>query len=123
MNAHAAAAAPAPAEARGHSGWKTYTAIALILFALTALEVVTYSIHDGSIKGAIASFVDPNFILLLVLLSAAKFALVAAFYMHLKNDSRIFSGAFVFPIIIAVVVIVALFTLFTYNRGLQHLVS
>ena len=117
MNAHAAA----PTEAHGHSGWKTYTAIALILFALTALEVVTYEVHDGSITGAIASFVDPIFILLLVALSAAKFVLVAAFYMHLKNDSRIFSGAFVFPLIIAVVVIVALFTLFTYNRALQHI--
>jgi hypothetical protein len=119
MNAHAAA----PAGDAAHPGWKMYTGIALILFALTALEVVTYSIHDGSIKTSLASFVDPIFILLLVVLSAAKFALVAMFYMHLKNDSRLFSGVFVFPIIIACVVIIALFALFTYNRGLQHLVS
>lgn len=118
MNAHASTDA-APAEA--HSGWKTYTTIALILFVLTALEVITYSIHDGSIKTALASFVDPIFVLLLVVLSAAKFALVAAFYMHLKNDSPLFSGAFVFPIMIAIVIILALFTLFTYNRGLQHI--
>lgn len=118
MNATAAAA---PAEDHGHSGWKTYTTIALILFALTALEVITYSIHDGSMKTALASFVDPIFVLLLVVFSAAKFALVAAFYMHLKNDSPIFSGAFVFPIMIAIVIILALFTLFTYNRGLQHI--
>ena len=31
------------------------------------------------------------------LLSAAKFALVAMFYMHLKQDSRLFTGVFVFP--------------------------
>ena len=117
MNAHA----QAHAEGHDHPGWKTYTAIALILFALTALEVLTYEVHDGTITGAIASFVDPIFVLLLVVLSALKFALVAAFYMHLKNDSPLFSGAFVFPILIAVVVILALFTLFTYNRGLQHI--
>ncbi|HSC58244.1 MAG TPA: cytochrome C oxidase subunit IV family protein [Gemmatimonadales bacterium] len=118
MNAHADAA---PAETHDHPGWKTYTTIALILFVLTALEVVTYSIHDGSIKTSLASFVDPIFVLLLVVLSAAKFALVAAFYMHLKNDSPLFSGAFVFPILVAVVIILALFGLFTYNRGLQHI--
>lgn len=117
MNAHA----QAHTDGHDHPGWKTYTAIALILFALTALEVLTYEVHDGTITGAIASFVDPIFVLLLVVLSALKFALVAAFYMHLKNDSPLFSGAFVFPILIAVVVILALFTLFTYNRGLQHI--
>ena len=119
MNAPAAA----HADEHAHPGWKTYTAIALILFALTALEVLTYEVHDGHIGGAIASFVDPIFILLLVVLSAAKFALVAAFYMHLKNDSTLFSGVFVFPLIIALVVILALFTLFTYNRALLHLLG
>ena len=119
MNAHAAA--HAAAEGHDHPGWKTYTTIALVLFLLTALEVVTFEIHDGSIRGAIASFVDPIFVLLLVVLSAAKFALVAMFYMHLKNDSPLFSGAFVFPIMIALVIILALFALFTYNRGLQHI--
>lgn len=118
MNAHAAAV---PAEGHDHPGWKAYTVVALLLFVLTALEVVTYEVHDGHITGAIASFVDPIFIGLLVVLSAAKFALVAAFYMHLKNDSPIFRGAFVFPLIIAVVLIVALFALFTYNRELTHL--
>lgn len=120
MNAHAAAPA---AEGHSHPGWKMYTAIAVILFVLTALEVVTYEVHDGHIGGAIASLVDPIFIGILVVLSAAKFALVAAFYMHLKNDSRLFSGVFVFPIIIAVVIVVALFALFTYNRELLHLLT
>ena len=45
------------------------------------------------------------------LLSAVKFALVAMFYMHLKQDHRLFSGVFVFPLIIATVIILALIAL------------
>ena len=48
---------------------------------------------------------------LLLLLSAAKFALVAMFYMHLKQDHRLFTGVFVFPLIIATVIILALIVL------------
>ena len=50
---------------------------------------------------------------------AAKFALVAMFYMHLKQDHKLFSGVFVFPIIIAAAVILSLLVLFSYMRGLQ----
>ena len=56
---------------------------------------------------------------ILIILSAAKFALVAMFYMHLKQDSRIFSGLFVFPLIIAAVMIGALLLLFAYLRMLH----
>ena len=47
--------------------------------------------------------------------AAAKFALVAMYYMHLKQDSRLFTGVFVFPLIIAVVIIVALILLEAYH--------
>ena len=49
------------------------------------------------------------------MLSAIKFALVAMYYMHLKNDSKLFSGVFVFPLIIAAVVILALIALQAYH--------
>ena len=52
---------------------------------------------------------------LLLLLSAAKFALVAMFYMHLKQDSKLFSGVFVFPLIIAAFIIIALLVLHLYT--------
>ena len=42
-------------------------------------------------------------------------ALVAAFYMHLKNDSKVFTSVFVFPIIIAAIVIVSLVILMAYH--------
>jgi heme/copper-type cytochrome/quinol oxidase subunit 4 len=54
---------------------------------------------------------------LLLLLSAAKFALVAMFYMHLKQDHKLFSGVFVFPLIIAAFIIVALIILQAYHFG------
>jgi heme/copper-type cytochrome/quinol oxidase subunit 4 len=44
-----------------------------------------------------------------------KFALVAMYYMHLKNDSKLFSGVFVFPLIIAAVVILAMVALMAYH--------
>jgi heme/copper-type cytochrome/quinol oxidase subunit 4 len=52
---------------------------------------------------------------MLLLLSAAKFALVAMFYMHLKQDSKLFSGIFVFPLIIATVIILSLMVLTAYH--------
>ncbi len=39
------------------------------------------------------------------------------FYMHLKQDSKLFSTVFVFPIIIAAVVILALLALLTYHHA------
>ena len=77
---------------------------------LTALEVALYEITYGSSAG-VAGDLTSLFVPILLLLSAAKFALVAAFYMHLKQDSRLLSGLFVFPLIIATVVIVSLMVL------------
>ena len=37
------------------------------------------------------------------------------FYMHLKQDSKLFTGVFVFPLMIATVVIVALIVLAAYE--------
>ena len=55
------------------------------------------------------------FIPLLLALSAVKFALVAMFYMHLKQDHRLFTGVFVFPLIIATIVILAMVVLMAYH--------
>jgi heme/copper-type cytochrome/quinol oxidase subunit 4 len=40
---------------------------------------------------------------------------VAMFYMHLKQDHRLFTGVFVFPLIIATVIILALIVLEAYH--------
>ena len=73
--------------------------------------------HRG---GALGAFLKPIVVPVLLLLSAGKFALVAMYYMHLKQDSKLFSGLFVFPLIIATVVIVSLIALFVYHYTYQR---
>jgi cytochrome c oxidase subunit IV len=86
-----------------------------VLFVLTALEVGLYEFTYGEHAGAAGAAIQPFFVPLLLLLSAAKFALVAMFYMHLKQDSRLFSGVFIFPLIIATVLILGLVVLEAYH--------
>jgi caa(3)-type oxidase subunit IV len=93
----------------------TYVKIGIVLFVLTALEVGLYEFTYGEHAGATGHALQPFFVPLLLALSAAKFALVAMYYMHLKHDSRLFTGVFVFPLIIAVVIIVALILLEAYH--------
>ncbi|MEO6068855.1 MAG: cytochrome C oxidase subunit IV family protein [Gemmatimonadales bacterium] len=104
-------------EGHSHPGWQMYVTIAIILFALTAMEVGAYEVAERGISGAFGTFVSQMVVEILLVLSAAKFALVAMFYMHLKQDSKVFSGLFVFPILIAAVIILALLALFVYNRS------
>ncbi len=60
----------------------------------------------------------PVIVAVLLVLSAAKFTLVGMFYMHLKQDSALFSGLLVFPIFVAVALIGALIVLFSYMSSL-----
>ena len=111
MDAHAAHAPDEPA----HPSPGLYAKVGLVLFVLTALEVGLYEITYGEHAGPSAAAIQPFFIPLLLLMSAGKFALVAMFYMHLKQDNRLFTGLFVFPLIIATVVILALIVLMAYH--------
>jgi cytochrome c oxidase subunit 4 len=100
-------------EAHDHPGPATYIKIAVVLFALTALEVLVYEIGHGGALTALRSTVEPIVVPILIVLSAAKFALVAMFYMHLKSDGKLLSGIFVFPIFIAIALALALIGLFS----------
>ena len=106
-----------PAEEHAHPTPGTYAKIGLVLFVLTALEVGLYEITFGESAGGFGRQIEPFFIPLLLLLSAVKFALVAMYYMHLKQDSKLFSGVFVFPLIIATVVILSLMILMAYHMA------
>lgn len=101
-----------------HPGPGLYIKIGVVLFALTALEVAAYEVAHR--PGALGTFLEPILVPVLLLLSAGKFALVAMYYMHLKQDSKLFSGLFVFPLIIAAVVIVSLIALFIYHYSFQR---
>ncbi|MEO8637084.1 MAG: cytochrome C oxidase subunit IV family protein [Gemmatimonadales bacterium] len=97
-----------------HPTWQTYTKIALVLFALTALEVWAYTIVDHHSPASVAAALEPVIVPVLLILSAIKFALVAMFYMHLKSDGKLLTGIFGFSLGLAAVIIVALILIFGY---------
>ncbi|MEO5800894.1 MAG: cytochrome C oxidase subunit IV family protein [Gemmatimonadales bacterium] len=108
-------------EEHAHTSASKYIQIAVVLFALTALEVLLYEACFGHLKESmpgLSSSLGPYFVQLLLILSAFKFWLVAMFYMHLKFDMKVLSWVFGFSLLIAAVVILALLALFTYNRTL-----
>ena len=78
-----------------------YILIALILAALTALEVMLYYIDIG-----------PLFVPTLLLLMAAKFLLVVLFFMHVKFDAPIFGRLFWTGLGLAVAVYLAALAMF-----------
>ena len=85
-----------------HPGAKQYVAIAVVLLVLTVIEVAIFYVPE--LKGVLV----PT----LLTLSALKFGLVAAFYMHLKFDHRLFRVVFTGSLVIAMCTIVALMFLF-----------
>jgi caa(3)-type oxidase subunit IV len=115
MDAHVTAAATHQEHA--HPRAAVYAKVGLVLFVLTALEVGLYEITYGEHAGQLSSAIKPFFVPMLLLLSAAKFALVGMFYMHLKQDSKLFTGIFVFPLIIATIIIVSLMILMAYHMA------
>lgn len=76
---------------KAHPSDGEYIKIALILAAITAAEVASYYFNFSS--GVLLALLLPMMVL--------KFALVALFFMHLRFDSKVFTGAFVFGIILA----------------------
>lgn len=84
--------APKPAAQRdagaphgAHPSEAEYVKVGLTLAAITMVEVTIYYF----------SIPRELFVMILIALSAAKFAIVVMWFMHLKFDSRIFTTAFV----------------------------
>jgi cytochrome c oxidase subunit 4 len=86
----------------GHPTPATYFKVAMILSVITAIEVAIFYITPLSY----------GIIPILAVLSIGKFALVVLYYMHLKFDSRIFSGMFFFGMMVATGVTFSLMALF-----------
>jgi cytochrome c oxidase subunit 4 len=99
MSSHAEQ--PADDQHGGHTNVGFYWLIGGILAVLTAIEVAAFYMELGAVE-----------VPLLLMLSAAKFALVVMFFMHLKFDSRIFTGVFLAGLVLAVFMVSALVVLY-----------
>lgn len=80
-----------------------YIRIALVLVAITTIEVAIYYVNWFHTSGALV----PT----LAILSIAKFIIVISYYMHLKVDDRRYTYIFVCGMVVAVAVIAALVAL------------
>ncbi len=90
-----------------HATTGHYVRIAIVLTVLTILEVATYYV---AIPFALL-------VPLLLVLAGTKFALVVAYYMHLRYDSKLFSGFFFFGFTIEILLLIALMVLFGIRSG------
>lgn len=88
----------------GHPTPATYFRVAMVLAVLTAIEVAIFYVTPLSYA----------IIPILAVLSIGKFALVVMYYMHLKFDSKLFSGMFLFGMFVATGVIFSLMALFSW---------
>ena len=88
-----------------HPSDRQYVKIALILGALTALEVFTYfeSVHNLG---------DAALYVILIVLMVLKFIYVVAWFMHLKFDSVLFRRVFVAGVVLALGVYLVMLTAF-----------
>jgi cytochrome c oxidase subunit 4 len=96
-------------EMHEHPTWKEYKWVALILTAITFVEVWVYY---TPLKGTAV------FVPLLLLLSVVKFAIVVMFYMHLKYDHKLFRALFTGPLVVAMSTLIAL--LFLFSKFSHH---
>lgn len=103
----AAAESPtAPVEEHGeheHPPDRVYVYIALILAALTAIEIALYYVEVGSAE-------IPALLILMVM----KFVIVALFFMHLRFDSKVATRMFVIGLVLALAVYIGALATFAF---------
>ena len=93
---------PEQGKERAHPTTETYLSVAALLTVITLVEVGIFYVP------AFAPVLAP----ILLVLSAIKFALVVMFYMHLRQDHKLFTFLLSAPLTIAVGVIIGLLFLF-----------
>ena len=82
-----------------------YIQIALILAVITAAEVATFYVEDS-----LGSALVP----LLLIMMVVKFFIVAAWFMHLRFDSNLFTRVFVSGLFLATAVYLGFLTTFEF---------
>jgi len=86
-------------------GPKTWIRVLVLLTIATVLEVLTYVFES-----ALGVLTAP----ILILFAIIKFALVVAYYMHLKYDARLLTGIFAWGMVIAI-------SIFTAMAAIYHI--
>jgi cytochrome c oxidase subunit 4 len=96
------------AEEHKHPSDRQYVVIAAILAIITAAEVATYALDwfDDASTTVLVATLFPMMIL--------KFAIVCAYFMHLKYDNPLFKRVFLFGLVLAVIVFFIMLTTFNY---------
>jgi len=87
-----------------HPTWTIYWKVALVLTVITVAEVSAYYIPTWE-----GSWI---YVPSMLTMSAAKFAIVVMYYMHLKYDHKLFKSLFTGPLIVAGLTLIALLFLF-----------
>lgn len=87
----------------GHPPVRTYVMIGIVLAILTAIEVALYYVEVG-MGGAAKPIIVPS----LLALAFAKFVLVVGWFMHLRFDHRFLTYTFVFGLLVATSILIAL---------------
>ena len=109
-----------PAEAEElheHPSPKQYVWVAIILAIVTAAEVAIYYI----------GYFEENTVALIAFLlafAALKFVMVAAWFMHLRFDSRVFRRFFVTGIVLGLIIFgIVLWTFFAHGGAAPEVTS
>ena len=92
-------------EGHAHPSDRSYVGIAVILAALTALEVATYYFEDQ-----LGGLLVPSLMVMMIV----KFVLVVAWFMHLRFDSNLFTRMFVSGLFLAIGVYAAVLLTFGF---------
>jgi cytochrome c oxidase subunit 4 len=90
---------------------KLYVQVAIILAAITAVEVATYAAPDFPFWSW-GGDSNAGLISILLILMAVKFGMVAWFFMHLKWDKPILWRVFLSGLLLALAVYVAVMFMF-----------
>jgi heme/copper-type cytochrome/quinol oxidase subunit 4 len=97
-------------DAEHRHGYAKYLVVAAVLTLITIVEIMIPSrpeIRDALTRsGVVAS---------LLVLSFVKGVGVVAYYMHLRQDSRLFTALFMFPFVIASTTVLIVFFMFTLS--------
>ena len=93
--------------AHDHPTDRKYVNIALILGFLTAIEILMFVFEDDLGRTTVK--------LGLIALMAVKFWIVAAYFMHLKFDTKVLAGLFVFGLALAVLVYFIMLSAFEFS--------